>query len=1021
MSRKQSKHKLARVCPAVVMMAIWQACSAGVWAAEPLATPGTNADTAVVLDDTTLWRQFNIGFCPADKQPHMGALHVRDAKGTLLLTGASSIFGGHRGAPLIDFSAPSACRHGRQEPGSAGVVDPLAPCAPGAVSPLPPADWAGPTMDDSAWPRVRLPQPLPTEVAMHNSYGWGGATSDRDRPDMAKNPYATVGVLTRATFLVTDPAQVKGCNLSLDYWGGVVVYVNGQEVARGHMPGNTPDLFAPAADYPEEAFLTAAGKPIHPAMMDDEKNRDRLALRDRNLRDVKIPAAVLRKGVNVLAIETHPATVPLKALGMEVRGVIIPDNNTIGCAWAPIGLLGARLTVSPGGAAVANRVRPQGIQLWNCKPSDTVTCFDYGNPAEQLQPIMVSAARNSVFSGRLMVGSDRAIKGLKVRVADLALIRDATSGSAGAARLNSPKSSPSQGAHGGNGRANLPVSRSEKTSAETIPSSAMRIRYAIPATPDKSWVPTYRFDGLFDTIPAEIPLIEAAMPPPGMIAWSTDPQACGRRTATLEEIKAQGMIAWTTNRQAGVGEAVAVGAIAPLWFTVRVSRDIQPGLYEGQVTVEAEGLAPTQVPLRVKVSDWTTPDVKAFRVQNSLYHAEEVQSKYYGVTNYSGKHLELVGKTLTLAAELSSRQVQVNLVIGFNGNNPESLVRWIPQPDGSYRHDFRNFDNYLDMVAKSIGRPRTLRLNGLGYDGTGSYREPGRENGGRVTVLDPATGKLSTTNQPAMGTPEYDRFWQPVFDEVLRKVKARGWLEETTIGYNDVSRPPPPKLVDFVHRLWPTAEWSFTSHYGGSGMKFVGSATNIAMTVRHVDSVFAQATPDVPLWALDQPRRNFNCNTCRNICQDYSPLRSIRRELEYFATGLQFDGMSENGLDLFPLPRPAGGYCAPRAGRGTFWSEQWTTLALLYPGPDGPVATERYEMLREGIEIAEAILFIQHALERNTGINPELQARTMLLLSERRGWFPSRYMLFEADAALLELAGEVERATVLARELEQKK
>jgi hypothetical protein len=45
----------------------------------------------------------------------------------------------------------------------------------------------------------------------------------------------------------------------------------------------------------------------------------------------------------------------------------------------------------------------------------------------------------------------------------------------------------------------------------------------------------------------------------------------------------------------------------------------------------------------------------------------------------------------------------------------------------------------------------------------------------------------------------------------------------------------------------------------------------------------------------------------------------------------------------------------------------------------------------------------------------------MLLLSERRGWFPSRYMLFEADAALLELAGEVERATVLARKLEQKK
>ena len=33
-----------------------------------------------------------------------------------------------------------------------------------------------------------------------------------------------------------DPAQVKSLTLSVSYQGGVVVYFNGEEVARQHLP-----------------------------------------------------------------------------------------------------------------------------------------------------------------------------------------------------------------------------------------------------------------------------------------------------------------------------------------------------------------------------------------------------------------------------------------------------------------------------------------------------------------------------------------------------------------------------------------------------------------------------------------------------------------------------------------------------------------------------------------------------------------------------------------------------------------
>jgi hypothetical protein len=128
MNRKQSKHGLTRVWPAVVMMGAWLAGGAGAWAAEPLATPGTTAGSAVVLDNTTLWRQCYVS----------GASHVRTAEGKLQRA-TINWTGSREGAMEIDFDNSST---------------------PVLFSPLPPSDWASTTLDDSAWPRLRLPQPV---------------------------------------------------------------------------------------------------------------------------------------------------------------------------------------------------------------------------------------------------------------------------------------------------------------------------------------------------------------------------------------------------------------------------------------------------------------------------------------------------------------------------------------------------------------------------------------------------------------------------------------------------------------------------------------------------------------------------------------------------------------------------------------------------------------------------------------------------------------------------------------------
>jgi hypothetical protein len=135
------------------------------------------------------------------------------------------------------------------------------------------------------------------------------------------------------------------------------------------------------------------------------------------------------------------------------------------------------------------------------------------------------------------------------------------------------------------------------------------------------------------------------------------------------------------------------------------------------------------------------------------------------------------------------------------------------------------------------------------------------------------------------------------------------------------------------------------------------------------------------------------------------------------------------GGDFWPLPTEADGrfmvICDNKGGVGP----RNNTRALISPGPDGPIFSERLEMLREGLQVAEAIVFLQKALQRTT-VGSDLRRRIEELLDERARHylrnttpvqlgpgFDSSWMTLECthwrdrDKQLFALAGEVAEET----------
>lgn len=277
-------------------------------------------------------------------------------------------------------------------------------------TPPPPAEWASPDFDDAEWARGFGRNPSKDQHAS----GFVRSVSQ-----MISNPgiqFSSGVISLRGKFAVTDPAAVKGLYLKLAYRGGAVVYLNGREVARQDLPEGKLDAAAAGAAYPDEAWVDSAGKLIpddyHAKQRVAKGEKDlveRIAKRDRSLGPVELPREALRKGVNVLAVEIHRSPYHPAAVQKEFSAEY---------GWVPCGLLGAELRAS-GTGAVANTGRPKGLQVWNHDVNDRAGVGDYGDPNEKLRPITMVGARNATFSGKVMVGSDTAIKGLKAVASDL--------------------------------------------------------------------------------------------------------------------------------------------------------------------------------------------------------------------------------------------------------------------------------------------------------------------------------------------------------------------------------------------------------------------------------------------------------------------------------------------------------------------------------------------------------------------------------------------------------------------------
>ena len=422
------------------------------------------------------------------------------------------------------------------------------------------------------------------------------------------------------------------------------------------------------------------------------------------------------------------------------------------------------------------------------------------------------------------------------------------------------------------------------------------------------------------------------------------------------------------------GFALPPGAAQALWLTVHVPAPAEPGLYETQVTVTAEEGAGATLPVRLVVHQPTLPDPTAWSFRVDLWQSFGRLGKTYGVPEWGDEWWGIVRTFLQDLAAHGESVVQVG----------RAHFDWRRTTTGEWSFGFARFDRYVELCGEVgiDGLIEVLQMFNGRAESSFSYTDA---NGKTVTV------------KANPGDAAFDEAWLAFARALAAHCRQQGWLDRLYVCPTDEPQDVygQPTLDRFKHcrKLLRDADPALRTTCA------LDSLRSSRMLAGDIDRFVFKLREDVYDPQLAQELREQGKLVEAYICchpdlpNSFITSEAIeQRAIGWICRQEQFEGLLRWSYvnwppDVWNKPEGDGKY-APG------------DLFIVYPGDRKPLASTRWERLRDGFEDFEMLRLAQDTIQKSR--------------SPRKSAAQAVY-----DAALAEIAGPKGRLTEYTRDAEK--
>ncbi len=376
--------------------------------------------------------------------------------------------------------------------------------------------------------------------------------------------------------------------------------------------------------------------------------------------------------------------------------------------------------------------------------------------------------------------------------------------------------------------------------------------------------------------------------------------------------------------------------VRPVWLSIDVPVDAEPGVYSGIVEVYSEG-STSELIIKLKVQDIVLPGPKDWKFRLDLWQNPWVVAWYYHVEPWSDEHKMLLRKHLKLYADAGGTYVTTYAVHSPWSDNSYmiegTMIEWIKSKDGSWKFDYSIFDQYV-LLAEEMGIDEAITVYTpvpWGY---------------RFRYLDENSGNYIYEEWPP-DSKEFRTVWNVFLDDLMVHLKQRNWFEKTYLGINENPLDVTLAAVKVIREN--SADWKIT--YAGNWHTELSAVLNDYCTVMGSEP----GQEDI------QARKSAGFTTTFYICctppQPNTFVFSPPVEaawIGWYTAAYGYDGFLRWAYDAWPAD-------PMRDARHIFWGAG--DCYLVYPGGNSCI---RYEKLREGIVDFEKIRILREMASKSS-------------------------------------------------------